>query len=221
MFPDLTRDDVFRLETARLWLRWPRAQDAAAIARYAGDRAVAEMTGRIPHPYPPGAAAQFVLESRHRNANGAELCLVITPRSRPDEVIGVTGIHLRGGFPILGYWLGVPHWGKGFATEAAQALVDCAFSYGDFAAIQASARVVNPASRRVLEKCGFQFIGQGMAEAPARGGLLAVDYFNLPRSTFASLKGWREPRFSPSPSPVPSPAPEAEAEVTGGVPCAT
>ena len=53
MFPDLTRDDVFRLETRRLWLRWPRHADVQAIVRLAGETAVAEMTASIPHPYPP------------------------------------------------------------------------------------------------------------------------------------------------------------------------
>ena len=53
MFPDLTRDDVFRLETRRLWLRWPRLADVQAIVRLAGEKAVADMTARIPHPYHP------------------------------------------------------------------------------------------------------------------------------------------------------------------------
>jgi hypothetical protein len=52
MFPDLTRDDVFRIETRRLWLRWPTAKDRDAILKLAGDRAVAEMLARVPHPLP-------------------------------------------------------------------------------------------------------------------------------------------------------------------------
>src|SRR5919112_4375433 len=60
MFPDLTRDDVFRLETRRLWLRWPRHADGQAIVRLAGEKAVAEMTALIPHPYPPEGATSFV-----------------------------------------------------------------------------------------------------------------------------------------------------------------
>ena len=71
MFPDLTRDDVFRLETRRLWLRWPRQADAQAIVRLAGEKAVAEMTARLPHPYPAEAADRFILEARraqHRRA---------------------------------------------------------------------------------------------------------------------------------------------------------
>src|SRR3712207_4191950 len=59
MFPDLTRDDVFRLETRRLWLRWPRHADCQAIVRLAGEKAVADMTARIPHPYDPHDAEQI------------------------------------------------------------------------------------------------------------------------------------------------------------------
>src|SRR5512134_4101613 len=70
MFPDLTRDDVFRLETRRLWLRWPRLADAQAIVRLAGEKAVAEMTARIPHPYHPEDAERFVFQARRSNADG-------------------------------------------------------------------------------------------------------------------------------------------------------
>ncbi len=51
MFPELARDDVFRLETRRLWLRWPRESDAPALTALAGDWDVAQMTATMPHPY--------------------------------------------------------------------------------------------------------------------------------------------------------------------------
>jgi len=92
MFPDLTRDDVFRLETRRLWLRWPRLADVQALVRLAGEKAVAEMTGRIPHPYTPEHADRFVFETRRNNANGHGLTLVITPKGRPNAAIGAVGI---------------------------------------------------------------------------------------------------------------------------------
>ena len=63
MFPDLTRDDIFRLETERLWLRWPRASDAAAITAFASLPEVAQMTDAIPHPYPAGEADRFIFIS--------------------------------------------------------------------------------------------------------------------------------------------------------------
>ncbi len=68
MFPELTRDDVFRLETRRLWLRWPRLADGPAILRQAGAKPVAEMTAAIPHPYPPEAVEPFVFATRKGNA---------------------------------------------------------------------------------------------------------------------------------------------------------
>ena len=121
MFPDLTRDDVFRLETRRLWLRWPRLADVQALVRLAGEKAVAEMTGRIPHPYTPEHADRFVFETRRNNANGHGLTLVITPKGRPNAAIGAVGIEPdpEHGGPRPGYLPGTPHWGGGIATGAA------------------------------------------------------------------------------------------------------
>jgi RimJ/RimL family protein N-acetyltransferase len=197
MFPDLTRDDVFRLETRRLWLRWPRQADAQAIVRLAGEKAVAEMTARLPHPYSPKAADAFILDAREGNAEGRALTLAITRKGNgPIGMVGI-GPSLEDGEPHLGYWLGVPHWGQGYATEAARALIDAFFAYTDGHELTSSARVVNPASRRVLEKCGFAFVGSGMMAFPARGGVFPVDRFRLDRRMWASLKSWTRTGFAP------------------------
>ena len=196
MFPELTRDDVFRIETRRLWLRWPRMADAAAISRYAGEKAVAELTARIPVGMSEQDAVAFVLGARQANADGEGLVLAITPIQRPNEVIGVISVHPgRGEAPEFGSWVAMPAWGKGYATEAAQALIDSAFGLAAIPALAASVVPYNAASRRVLKKCGFGHTGGGMSEAPARGGAQAVDFFRLDRSTWEALKGWREPRF--------------------------
>src|SRR3954449_3057759 len=110
MFPDLTRDDVFRLETRGLWLRWARLADAQAIVRLAGEKSVAEMTARIPHPYHPDDAERFIFMSRRSNADGQGLQLAITPKGRPNSLIGMVGIgpDPEMGKPSLGYWLGTP-----------------------------------------------------------------------------------------------------------------
>jgi RimJ/RimL family protein N-acetyltransferase len=193
MFPDLTRDDVFRLETRRLWLRWPRQADAQAIVSLAGDKAVAEMTAVIPHPYPPHLADAFVLRARQQNADGAALTMAITPKARPNQLVGIVGIMGPGDTvpePFIGYWLGRPHWGQGLATEAVRALIDAYFAYTPQEHLTASVRVVNPASRRVLEKCGFAHQGTGLQAFPAWGGSLPVDHLRLDRRTWASLKSW-------------------------------
>lgn len=206
MFPELTRDDVFRLETRRLWLRWPRMADANAILRLAGEKAVAEMTASIPHPYPSQAVEPFVFAMRKGNALGEHLALAITPRSKPNELIGMISAHRQAsGVPFIGYWLGTPHWGKGYATEAVQGLIDSLFSLIDVTAIEADTRVINPASRRVLEKSGFRSEGSFLKSLPARGGLFPCEQFRLDRSTWAALKSWSASGWAH--------APEAEAEV--------
>jgi RimJ/RimL family protein N-acetyltransferase len=183
MFPDLLRDDVFRLETRRQWLRWPRATDAALIARYLGERDVAEMTAHAPHPYPPGAAADFVLKARADNMGGNDLVLVLAPKARPTEIIGAIGLHGRGAQEAtLDFWLGKPFWAQGYMSEAAHALLDMAFSLTDLAAVHAVARQGDLAARHVLEACGFHAAGSGVETAPARGGIIPVERYALSRS---------------------------------------
>ena len=162
MFPDIARDDIFRLETARLWLRWPRACDAAAIQRYGSRWEVARYTARIPHPYPPGAAERFIYAAREGNSSGRDLTLVLTPIRGKREAIGAVGLELHGRDRLtLGYALAPEFWGNGYASEAVAAIVEAAFSLTQAIAINASVRVENPASRRVLEKAGFRFVGSG------------------------------------------------------------
>ena len=191
LFQELARDDIFRLETSRLWLRWPKLADVAALSRHAGDYGVAEMTDTIPHPYPHGAADKFVFSVRKGNALGQMMTLAIITKDRPQELIGMIGARPgTDGEPVFGYWLGVEHWGKGYATEAAQAMIDAVFTLTSAAMLEAHARIINPASRRVLEKCGFHHTGSHLKNMPARGGLLACDQFRLERKTWAGLRNW-------------------------------
>jgi RimJ/RimL family protein N-acetyltransferase len=216
MFPELTRDDVFRLETRRLWLRWPRMADANAILRLAGEKAVAEMTASIPHPYPPQAVEPFIFAMRKGNALGEHLALAITPRSKPNELIGMISAHRQAtGVPFIGYWLGTPHWGKGYATEAVQGLIDSLFSLIDLPAIEADTRVINPASRRVLEKSGFRSEGSFLKSLPARGGLFPCEQFRLDRSTWAALKSWSASGWAHAPELEPEQEPARGAPALG------
>lgn len=197
MFPDLTRDDVFRLETARLWLRWPRQADAVAITTLAGEKAVAEMTAAIPHPLSKADATDFVFRSRRGNLEGSQLTMAITPRAAPGTLIGIVGIEpdRTASGPHLGYWLGTPYWGSGLMTEAARAIIDAFFAYSAGAELTSSARLTNPASRRVLEKCGFSVTGSGLKAFPARGAALPVDEFRLERRAWGSFEAWSGASF--------------------------
>ena len=189
MFPDLARDDVFRLETPRLWLRWPRASDAPAIQRYCSRWEVAQFTARIPHPYPPGTAERFVFAARNGNASGRDLTLVMTPMRGKREAFGAVSLEGRAQNRLtLGYALAPEAWGKGLASEAIDVMVEAAFVMTSAVEIDASVRVENPTSRRVLEKAGFQLTGTGLQGAPARGGLVTCDQFRLTREEWAGRR---------------------------------
>jgi RimJ/RimL family protein N-acetyltransferase len=187
MFPDIAKDDVFTLETARLWLRWPRASDAAAIERYCSRWEVARHTARIPHPYPKGSAERFIYATREANALGRDLTLVLTLTNAPRLVVGAVSLERRGTDRLtLGYALAPEAWGKGLATESVRAMIDAAFSLSEVSVIEASVQVSNPASRRVLEKVGFAHVGCGLRGAPARGAMVECEAFEFKRADWTA-----------------------------------
>jgi RimJ/RimL family protein N-acetyltransferase len=178
------------LETKRLAMRAPRLKDVKTVAALANDRRIAENTARIPHPYKKSDAESFIAGA---NKTDGEPVFLITLRD--DTVIGACGLmrqDVKGQeqTPELGYWLGVAHWGQGYATEALHAVVDYAFTDLGHDALTAGARVTNPASRRVLEKCGFQWTGVGLCRIRAIKSSAPIDRFRLDRGIWSALKGW-------------------------------
>jgi RimJ/RimL family protein N-acetyltransferase len=173
------------LETERLALRRPTLADVKAIAYLANDRRIAENTRRLPHPYLQDHAVEFV---RAMAADRRETVFLIEHTHTP---IGMVGIDWREqAAPELGYWLGVEHWGRGFGTEAARAVIDFFFEEFDAEHLISGARVANPSSRNILEKCGFQWSGVELHRFEALGSSTPVDCFRLSRSVWSSLKNW-------------------------------
>jgi RimJ/RimL family protein N-acetyltransferase len=173
------------LETKRLTLRMPRLEDAKTLAALANDRRIAENTARIPHPYKLADAEAFISGA---NKGAADAAFLITLRGK--TVIGACGVTTLDRQAELGYWLGVPYWGQGYATEALHAVIDFAFTDLAHEALNAGARVTNPASRRVLEKCGFQWTGVGLYRIRAINSSAPIDRFRLERGIWSALKGW-------------------------------
>jgi len=173
------------LETKRLALRMPRLEDAKSMVALANDRRIAENTARIPHPYKLADAESFISGA---NRSAAAAVFLITLRG--GAVIGACGITVLDEQAELGYWLGVPYWGKGYATEALHAVIDYAFTDLGHEALNAGARVTNPASRRVLEKCGFQWTGVGLYRIRAINSSAPIDRFRLERGIWSAIKGW-------------------------------
>jgi RimJ/RimL family protein N-acetyltransferase len=186
------------LETRRLVLRGARLEDAKRVAALVNDRRIAENTARIPHPYTVDDATEWIRAAMSQPATSYVITIA-------GEVIGACGVDMRPPFaPLsptppspthgggrgaaegkpgaeLGYWIGVPFWGCGYATEAARCLIDHAFGGLGYEVLTASARISNPASRRVLEKCGFQWTGVGLCRIRAISSSVPVDRFRLER----------------------------------------
>jgi len=173
------------LETERLRLRKPTLADVKAIARLANDRRIAENTRRLPHPYLQDHAVAFVRETA---GNSVDIPFLIEHNFVP---IGMAGISFgERETPELGYWLGFEHWGRGFGTEAARAMIDYFFEALHHEQLFAAARVVNPMSRNILEKCGFQWTGVELHRFTALASSSPVDCFRLTRGVWSSLKNW-------------------------------
>jgi [ribosomal protein S5]-alanine N-acetyltransferase len=144
------------LTTARLLLRPFVLADAPNVQRLAGAREVAEMTLLIPHPYPDGAAEDFIAATHTEFEKGENYVFAVTLRAT-GELCGSIGLkvavqHERG---ELGYWIGVPFWKQGYCTEAAQAVLRFAFDTVNLNSVVAHHFVGNAASGRVLQKAGM------------------------------------------------------------------
>ena len=146
------------LKTGRLLLRPLEPGDAAEVQRLAGHAAVASTTRSIPHPYPDGAAEAFIAHTRTNAAQGLGYTYAVVDRAS-GQLMGC--VSLRPDPPDrraeLGYWIGVPYWGRGVATEAATAILRFAFApeHLDLNRVFATALTRNPASSRVMEKIGL------------------------------------------------------------------
>ena len=148
-------DSIPILETPRLRLRGLTADDAPAIQRLAGAKEIADTTLLIPHPYPDGAAEQFIQQSQvdwhERRTAGFAITL------RDGEFCGSIGLRIDSAHhhAELGYWIGVPFWGRGYCTEAAGAVLGFGFRNLGLHRICAHHFLRNPASGRVLLKIGM------------------------------------------------------------------
>ncbi|RUO98455.1 GNAT family N-acetyltransferase [Hyphomicrobium sp.] len=149
------------MKTARLRLRTIVRDDALRIAALAGDWDVASMTGRIPFPYSEEAAHQWVDGvTDQEEVFGIEL---------DGDLIGICGFTLDDdGDAELGYWIGKPYWGRGYATEAARAVMAYGFSKAGIRRFTCKHLAGNDASARVIKKLGFRFTGAATGWCEAR-----------------------------------------------------
>ena len=174
------------LETERLILRPPRAADIGRFVPLMADYEVAKNLSRVPHPYTEDDASAYIVKAAAGWASGEDFGFSIL-RKFDSAYVGMCGVHpSRGG--ELGYWIGRPFWGKGFATEAVGRAVAFAFRELEVEGLRAAWFHDNPASGRVLRKLGFA--REGMEDRPclARGRSIPSHLVALDRATYITRK---------------------------------
>ena len=178
-------DGLPTLETERLVLRPYNQADAKRVQQMCGDPAVAATTLAIPHPYPDGAAEQWIATHADSFRQGTEVVLAVTLKPA-GTVVGSIGLsvnkkHRRG---ELGYMVAREHWHHGYCTEAARALTDYGFSILVLDRIQATHFPRNTASGRVMQKLGMTREGRLRQYVSNRGTSEDVEMYSILRPEF-------------------------------------
>lgn len=182
------------LSTERLCLRPFRRTDGPLVRLLAGEYEVAYNVLAIPHPYPEGAAEAWIETHAAEAEQNRALILALTRRD-DGALLGSMGLHLdvEQGLAELGYWVAVPYWGQGFATEAGIAVRDLAFSLPWLEKLFVRAFTRNPASAAVARKLGMFPEGILRKHLVRFEERVDVAYFGLMRSEWEAL------RHSPTP----------------------
>lgn len=146
------------LRTRRLTLRPFTATDAAVVEPLASLKEVADTTLRMPHPYPVGAAAEWIAShpAEWESGTAATFAILEGGEFRGGISLTLEPEHRRG---ELGYWIAPEHWGKGIATEAVVEMIRFGFEALGLTRIQAMHFTRNPSSGRVMVKAGMTLEG--------------------------------------------------------------
>lgn len=172
------------LTTPDLVLRAPTMDDVQAIAALANNRNISSMLQSVPYPYYDRHAEEFIAQVSKPEAGE---CVFAITESSTGVLMGMCGLHLvqrRYELPHMGYWLGEDFWGKGYATQAARALVDLFFKAGSEDTLLISVLETNTASRRVIEKCGGRYWKQDINYSSFFDKDMKVDHFRITRENW-------------------------------------
>ena len=149
-------------ETERLIVRRFVPSDAANVFEACNDYDVVKTTLGMPWPYTKEMAEGWISKQPQREEEGTSYEFAICFKEQPEKVIGcvsLMGINPKAKRGELGYWVAKKHWKKGIATEAAKIMLNFGFNNLGLHSIVARYFDINPASGRVMEKCGMTYVG--------------------------------------------------------------
>ena len=171
------------LQTERLILRAFQMDDAAAVDKYVSGKAIAATTLNIPHPYTLEMAEEWIGTHKEAFENGHAVRFAIT-LGDSGELLGAIGLEITAAHERaeIGYWIGKPHWGKGYCTEAAIAVLQHGFDSLGLERIFATHYRKNPASGRVMQKAGMKYEGRLRHHIKKWGEFEDLEMYSILRS---------------------------------------
>ena len=149
-------------ETERLIIRRFVLSDANDVFECCNDYDVVKTTLGIPWPYTKEMAESWIDKLAEREAEGSSYEFAICLKENPDKIIGciaLTDVHPKAKRAEMGYWVARKYWKQGIATEAAKEMLRFGFDKLGLHSIIARYFNINPASGRVMEKCGMTYVG--------------------------------------------------------------
>jgi ribosomal-protein-alanine N-acetyltransferase len=177
------------ITTERLLLRPYTLDDAPELQRLIGEWDVAKTLMSVPHPYPDGAAEEFI-NRQHERAEKGEFQFAITHR-KDGYLIGGIGFHQvdrEAERAEIGYWIAKPYWNNGYGTEAARAVVKFGFEVMKLNRIHAAHFSNNPASGRIMQKIGMKYEGCRRQHVRKWGELLDWECYGILRNEYLAAK---------------------------------
>ncbi len=175
------------LKTDRLLLRPFQLSDAVDVQRLAGDFEIADTTLFIPHPYNNGVAEEWIKSHEEKFRSGKEIIFAIVLQDTK-KLIGSIGLVINKEHENaeLGYWIGKAFWNRGYATEAADAIMRFGFYEMKLERIHAHYLSRNPASGKVMEKIGMQHEGKLRNHMKKWGKFEDIEIYGILKSEFRS-----------------------------------
>ncbi|MGE3920764.1 MAG: GNAT family N-acetyltransferase [Gammaproteobacteria bacterium] len=173
------------LDTPRLILRPFKLEDAPIIAELGNDKDIATNTENLPFPYEEPMARQWIACHDDMYEHGTLLNLAIVLRKQ-NKLMGAIGFDFNYKYDHaeLGYWLGRPYWGVGYATEAARRMLHYGFMDLNLHRIHSCHLTITPISGRVLQKVGMQHEGCFRGHIKKWGEYLDLEHYGILREEY-------------------------------------
>ena len=186
------------METDRLVIRPFKNEDYRQVTKLCSNYDLHKYTLGIPHPYTQQNAKDFIDYTIKSSQEGKSYELAVAFKDNPENVVAcISLVHVKPNLKAeLGYWVGKEYWGKGIATEMVNRMMQFGFDDLNLHSIFARHFADNPASGKVMQKCGMKYVGT-MREQEYKldkfhdvlyYDILAKDYKNL---NTKEANGWK------------------------------